>query len=335
MPVNRLFVLLISAFCLLSCHYRHTEPSEHWDLTRQQRDSMAFAIKHHYSLNYNFIVVSDSIRLLSELPIQSTDPYEPAVARTSPDTFSVMRNENIVVADIVPVKSDSTEEYWIKVAHDQETMGWIPEKDLLLSAIPCDPISRFIHAFSNRHLLAFFIILGFAAGIHIYRLQHRQRIYMVHFNDIQSIYPTCFCLSTATAAMLYGSLQTFVPETWVEFYYHPTLNPFGQPFILSAFLTCVWLMLITGLAAIDDVRKQLRLEDAVSYLFSMACISFILYLFFTLTTHIYIGYPFFAAYAVLAVALCLRHNTAPYLCGNCGQPLKHLGRCPHCGAINK
>ncbi len=335
MRVRRFCLFLISALCLVSCRYPYTEPSEHWDLTRQQRDSMAFVIKHHYSLNYNFIVVADSLRLLSELPLSQSGMHEPAVALTQPDTFTVKRNGNIVVADIAPIRTDSSEEYWIKVAHDQETMGWVAESQLLKSAIPCDPISRFIHTFSNRNLLAFTILLGFAAAIHIYRRQRRQRIYMVHFKDIQSIYPTLFCLFTATAAMLYGSIQTFVPETWIEFYYHPTLNPFGQPFILSAFLTCVWLMLVTGLAAADDARKQLKLEEAVSYLFSMVCISFILYLFFSMATHIYIGYPFFIAYAVFAIISCQRHNTAPYLCGKCGQPLKHLGRCPHCGATNE
>ena len=335
MRAVKLCLFIVTIFCMFSCRYYHTEPNEHWDLTRQQRDSMAFSITHHYSLNYNFSIISDSLRLCSELPQPYIHNGDIHVTPIRTDTFTLHRDDKIVVADIVPVKTDSTSDYWIKVAHDQETMGWISETELLKSVVPCDPISRFIHAFNNRHILAFIAILGFGAATYIYRRIHRRRIYLVHLNDIHSIYPTLFCLFTATAATLYGCLQKFVPETWAEFYFYPTLNPFGQPFILSIFLTCVWLMLITAHAAIDDVRKQLHREEAVSYLFGLACTSLVLYLFFSLTIRIYIGLLCFPAYAIFAILMYLRHNTNPYYCGQCGQPLKHLGRCPHCGTINE
>lgn len=330
MRAFKLFLSCAIALLLASCHYHHADIDEDWDMTVAQHDSILFAQTHHYTLNYNFSVLADSMVLHFNPP---SALIEKDILN---DSMTVYKDDKLVVADIVRVPPDSTPPiFWIKVARDQETIGWVSEKELLGNVIPCDPISQFIHAFSNRHLFAFYLILGLAAFVYIYRIVHRKRIYIVHFNDINSLYPTLFCLFTALTAVLYGSIQKFVPDTWQEFYYYPTLNPFGQPFILFAFLSSVWLLFLFGIASMDETRRQLQRSEAVAYLFGLACTSLVLYIFFSLTIQIYIGYPCFAVYCVFAVRRYLSHNVSPYICGKCGKPLKHLGRCPYCGTFNK
>lgn len=329
MRAFKFLLVLFVVTALSSCRYRHAEVSENWDLTTEQRDSISFAITHHYTLNYNFTVASDSLILHANPP--SSLPEEKVK-----DSLTVFQDDKLVVADIFKMASDTTAPtYWIKVARDQETMGWISEAQLLKSVIPCDPISQFIHTFSNKHLFAFYILLALAACFYIYRIAYRKRIFIVHFNDIHSFYPSLFCLFTALAATLYGSIQKFVPDTWQEFYFNPTLNPFGQPFILATFLISVWLMLLSSIATVDDVLKQLSRSEAITYLFGLACTSLVLYIFFSLSIQIYVGYPCLIAYAIFAIHRYLHHAVMPYLCGHCGKPLRHLGRCPYCGTMNK
>ena len=148
-------------------------------------------------------------------------------------------------------------------------------------------------------MMAFFLI----------QAARRRHLHIVHFNDIGSFYPTLLCLTVSGAATLYGSLQHFVPETWVEFYYHPTLNPFGLPLVLSVFVASVWLML--------------------------AGVCMVLYLFFSLSAPYYVGYPCLVAYWAFAIRSYARHRTPRYVCGRCGAALPRLGRCPHCGAMNE
>lgn len=68
------------------------------------------------------------------------------------------------------------------------------------------------------------VIVVVAYGL--YRL-NRHDAYIVHFNDIDSFYPTLLCLLVASSATLYASIQMFGAETWRHFYYHPSLNPFA------------------------------------------------------------------------------------------------------------
>ena len=41
--------------------------------------------------------------------------------------------------------ADSVDSVWVKVARDQETMGWVHEKELLEKVVPVDSVSQFIH----------------------------------------------------------------------------------------------------------------------------------------------------------------------------------------------
>jgi hypothetical protein len=328
MRPTKAFLLFFLTVLLSACHYEHPELSDNWAITNDQRDSLTFALTHHYSLNYNFSVTADSLSLLADIPADAVH------ALVTIDSVSVYHGDKLVVADVRSIPSDSTV-IWVKVARDQETMGWLPENVLLQGVVPCDPISQFIHAFSNRHLFALYILAGIAALFYLWRRKRHQKMPMVIFNDINSFYPTLLCLLTAIAATLYGTIQKFVPDTWEEYYYHPTLNPFGQPFVLAAFLVFVWLILIVAIAMVDDVRRQLDRSAAITYLFSLMCMELVLYIFFSLTTPIYLGYVLLPVFCWIAVRRYMKRYTSRYVCGQCGQPLTHLGRCPHCGAINE
>ena len=163
----------------------------------------------------------------------------------------------------------------------------------------------------------------------------RRQAYLVHFNDIDSPYPTLLCVLVALSAVLYASIQMFAPDNWREFYFHPSLNPFRHSGLLSLFLVSVWTMIIVALAAVDDIFRHLNFGDAMLYLLGLAGVCAVNYVVFSLTTMYYLGYLLLVAYVVVAVWRYLKFTRSKYICGNCGQQIKKLGRCPHCGAINQ
>ena len=95
-----------------------------WNLTREQRDSLEFRATHHYGVNYNFQVLADSLPLRQML---------------SADSLWLYRGDVLVVADYAVMTSDTAHAVWIKVARDQDTMGWIAEDRLLDNVVPIDP----------------------------------------------------------------------------------------------------------------------------------------------------------------------------------------------------
>ncbi|MEG1580903.1 MAG: zinc ribbon domain-containing protein [Bacteroidaceae bacterium] len=328
MHLNKILLIFLTSVLLASCHYIRPDLSDSWDLTEERRDSLDFALSHHYSEGFNFEVSTDSLILLRNRPsILATQWIEH-------DSLVVYHANRLVVADIMIIPNDSTDSVWVKVARDQETMGWTQENKLLKSVTPDDPISQFINSFSNSHLLIFIYVMGMAALYYLYRSLRHKRLRLIHFNDIDSFYPTLLCLLVSSTATLYALMQHYVPETWQEFYFHPTLNPFGLPFILSAFISAIWLLIILVLAVIDDVRKQLDWSDAFSYLLGLMCMCLVLYLFFTLTITRYIGIPCFIAYVSFALYHYFTHYAAHYICGECGATMHRKGRCPRCGAEN-
>ncbi len=141
------------------------------------------------------------------------------------------------------------------IATEDYTFGWIHESRLLKQVDPDDPISQFISLFSNMHLLIFLIVISLIAVSYLMRKILKQNARIVHFNDINSFYPTLLAVIVAASATFYASIQLFAPETWREFYFHPSLNPFSQPVLLNIFLVLVWAMLIIAIAAFDDVRR--------------------------------------------------------------------------------
>ena len=112
----RLFIYSIFIFTLSSCYVGHSPQAiDVGDLTPSQRDSLTFAMHHHYSENYNFLVKSDSLLLYSQQP-------EEVVGGMMVDSFRVAHDSPLVVADIVILPS-SVEAFgdsvWVKVARDQ------------------------------------------------------------------------------------------------------------------------------------------------------------------------------------------------------------------------
>ena len=129
----------------------------------------------------------------------------------------------------------------------------------------------------------------------------RRNAKIVHFNDIASFYPTALALIVASSATLYASIQTFAPDMWQHFYFHPTLNPFSLPPLLSVFIVSVWAILIVGLACIDVVKSILPTGEALLYLCGLAGVCAVNYIVFSLSTLYYIGYPLYAAYLYFAI----------------------------------
>ena len=305
--MRRLVSLLFVSLLLCGCYNRGPITPDAWDLTAQQLDSISFYTTHHYTQNYNFVVTGDSLVVVAQQPNDMSVPDVVSIELESigeemkKDSITIRRNEHVVVADIKTVPSDSIDSVWVKVARDQLTFGWIHENELLSKVSPDDPISQFIDAFSNTHLLvflAFCILTGAAYGL---RRLMRKGCKIVHFDDIPSFYPTALCLLIASSAVLYSSIQLFGPETWRHFYYHPSLNPFALPFWLGVFISSVWAIIILGLATIDDVYHSLPLADAILYLIGLGAICAVVYVVFSITTLYYIGYPLLIAYFYFAI----------------------------------
>ncbi len=319
-------------FCLLlltACYERPTTPVvSPQSYTEAQRDSLSFQREHHYTNNFNFVVSADSIILLSQQP-------EEAVADFPIDTFAVMKDEHVVVADIRILPTDTIDSVWVLVANERALFGWVHEGELLGDTTPDDPISQFISIFSNAHLLlflAFFVLIGV---IYLVIKLRKKDVPFVHLRDITSFYPTLLCVVVAVAALLYASIQMFAADEWQHFYFNPTLNPFSVPIILSLFLISVWAMIIIFIAVVDVVFKQLPVGNALLYLGSTLAVCAVNYIVFSLTTHFYVGYVLFVAYLYFALYRYFRYSYKPYECGKCGGRLRRKGRCPYCGTLNE
>ncbi len=276
---GRLSLLLVSlSSCLLLTSCYHKKP-----LTER-----------YYGENYNFIVRTDSIQMISSQP-------EEEVSNMPTDTIVFYKDEQLVVVDFRIMPQDSIDSVWVQVAHDQFTFGWTRESTLLPNVDPDDPISQFISTFSNRHLLIFLLIISVIAAVYVVRIVYRKNARIVHFNDISTPYPAALCLVIATSATLYATIQMYAPDMWRRFYFHPTLNPFAAGLLIGLFLITVWLIVIVGLAAVDEVRKRLPFGEAFLYLCGLAAVIAALYIVFSVTTLYYVGYPLLAVYWLWAL----------------------------------
>lgn len=311
------------AVLVSSCYKSHSETPDAWDLTDQQLDSVSFSTTHHYSQNYNFVVKVDTLLLNGEEP--SVDVI---------DSVFVIKDDEVVVADIQTIPTDTIDSVWVKIARDQFAQGWIHECDLLAGVSPNDPISQFIDFFTGTHRIILIYLLMIAAAAYSIRKLRRRNARFVHFNDIDSFYPTLLALLVASSAVFYSSIQLFNPESWRHFYYHPSLNPFLLPAHLSLFITSVWALVIVGVATVDDVLKKLDASGAVLYLLGLAAVCAVDYVVFSVSTLYYIGYPLLVMYYIFSIRRYMRHSMNRFKCGKCGRALLHKGKCPHCGAIN-
>ena len=281
-----------------------------------------------WDIDYNFVLSADS------LVLQEDRPMHLLIVPEQTDSFVVYKDDPLVVAQIEVIPEDSIDSIWVKVARDQVTQGWVHESKLMASVVPDDPISQGIHLFSNSHVLAAVSLLIVALIAWLLRRMKKRRFHLVHIDDIASPYPMLLCISFAAATVLYTSIQMFVPEMWARFYFHPTLNPFGQPTMLSFFLGLAWLIVVLAIASLDDIRRSLSATEAILYSLSLLAVLAALYLFFAIATQYFLGYFLWMLYAALAIWQYLRRHRARYRCSRCGAPLHDRGSCPKCGTGN-
>ena len=329
---NLLLLVVLTLQLLTSCYYSHPVKDDKWMVNSvNEIDSVEFFINHNYWKNY-FFQATETIELTSAPGYDKSylsSPYNYNKMVEKGDAIGVM-NVRIDTATVPAT-------IWVNVARDQQCQGWVNEQVLMKKVVPDSPISKFIYHFSDRSFLVVLSCIVIALLFYLVQAARHKRIQIVHFNDICSFYPTLLCLTVSFGAVLYGTIQCYAPETWVEYYFHPTLNPFNPnlPFILSLFLTSVWMMLLVGIAVVDDLLHLPDFTGGLSYLAGLAGVCMVLYLLFTLTVHIYIGYPLLLAYWAFAFYRHFKKGTPHYCCGKCGAPISKSGKCPECGANNE
>lgn len=290
-------VLLGMVFMLSSCYHRHgqrQQPAAFVEYSDRQLDSISFSTTHHYTNKFNFLVFKDSVNLIQQQP-------EEVLSGLEIDSFSVQKNHLLVVTDIRMVPQDSIDSVWVQLATEDNTFGWSRESNLLPRVVPDDPISEFIMTFSNVHLLIFLVIILIITLLYLVLKIFHSNGKIVHFNDIDSPYPTALVLMVSISATFYATIQTFEPEVWRQFYFHPTLNPFAVPRILGFFLASVWSILIIGLACVDEVHHRLPVGDGLLYMGGLAGVCALDYIIFSVTTLYYIGYVILIAYVYFAI----------------------------------
>lgn len=294
--------MMLVSLLLSGCYHRHTTRPQHEALveySNRQLDSISFSSTHHYTNKYNFVVYADSIMLIRQQP-------EEYVSGMRTDSFAVKKHCLLVVSDIRIIPQDEQDSVWVQLATEDNDFGWIHESRLLPRVVPDDPISQFIMVFSNVHLLIFMIVIVLITVAYLVRKIFNSNAKIVHFNDIDSPYPTALVLMVALSATFYATIQLFLPDVWRHFYYHPTLNPFAVPRVLGFFLATVWAILILGVACLDEVKHRLGLGDGLLYLGGLIGVCAVDYIIFSIFTLYYIGYLLLVLYFWFAIRCYLK-----------------------------
>ena len=291
-------VLLLGILLMLSsCYHRHNSHQQHAAMVEysdRQLHSISFSTTHHYTNKFNFLVFKDSLELMRQQP-------EEYISGLPVDTFAVKKNHLLVVTDIRMVPQDSSDSVWVQLATENNDFGWIQESKLLPRVVPDDPISEFIMTFSNVHLLIFLVVIVVITMAYLVRKVFHSNGKIVHFNDIDSPYPVTLVLLVSISAAFYGWIQSFEPEVWRHFYFHPSLNPFAVPHLLGVFLALVWVVLIVALACVDEVYHRLTFGEGLLYLGGLAGVCALDYIIFSVLSLYYIGYVLLIAYIYFAI----------------------------------
>ena len=291
-------VLLLGILLMLSsCYHRHNSHQQHAAMVEysdRQLDSISFSTTHHYTNKFNFLVFKDSLELMRQQP-------EEYISGLPVDTFAVKKNHLLVVTDIRMVPQDSIDSVWVQLATENNDFGWIQESKLLPRVVPDDPISEFIMTFSNVHLLIFLVVIVVITMAYLVRKVFHSNGKIVHFNDIDSPYPVTLVLLVSISAAFYGWIQSFEPEVWRHFYFHPSLNPFAVPHLLGVFLALVWAVLIVAFACVDEAYHRLTFGEGLLYLGGLAGVCALDYIIFSVLSLYYIGYVLLIAYIYFAI----------------------------------
>lgn len=321
--LSHLFLALVALVCggmLTGCHY--TPPAFGGEgMPREQRDSLLFFWSHHITINSNFEVTADSLALCERFLVR--------------DSSMLYRGDCIVLADFMVLPHDSIDSLWVKVAHDQNTMGWVRRGELLEAVVPVDPVSKFIHyAESVQGMLS-------AAGLALFLLivvwvaVWRSRLSVSEIKGENRLFPLLLCMSVATMGVLYAGIRHYVPDTWLHFYYNPSLNPFVLPFVLTCFVGLFWMVLVISVAVIEEGLHRHSFLVAGVRLAALCALCLLEYLFFTLAPFEYVALPCWVLFFCFAWMRLRRYCRVEYRCGCCGGHLFQKGQCPHCGAMNE
>lgn len=292
-------------------------------LSAKQIDSLNFRIIHHYSENFNFMVKADSMMLV------------PMLEDLEIDTQYIYRDEVIVVANHTVVHGDSIDSVWVKVASDRLAMGWIREKDLLKGVVPDDTISIMIDTMSNSRVIWMIGLLGLGVVAFLVQKGRRRKLLLLQHDQMDSFYPLLFLILISLMATVYATIQNFMPWYWQEFYYHPSLNPAVLPLNLAVLVTIVWAVIIVFLATIDEIHHCFAFSDSVYCTLELLAFGMLVYLVFSWTTLIYIGYLLLPLFIFGSIYYYVKYVRCRYKCGHCGKRIHSKGKCPYCGSENK
>jgi hypothetical protein len=283
------------------------------------RDSLLREADARFMQGTNFEVLDDSLALRQW-------PFT--------DEVPLRKGDEVVVAECMALPGDSTGAMWVKLAHDQETMGWVPEEELRGRLLPDDSVSHFVYFFSHSHVVVFIVVLGLFGLAMVGRAVRRREWSWSWFRKVETSYSTLWLWLLSTTAFLYALIQRFFPSVWELFYYHPSFDPFDLAPLLSVFVLLVWGTLWIGVAVVDELCHQKRIDRAFFYGLAVASAGILLYVLFTFLPF-YLGLPAWVAYTVLCVRRIRYRSRFRYVCGQCGAKMKEKGVCPVCGAINE
>lgn len=314
------FLFLFGSTLFYSCEYKHPDLDKE-EISQKTKDSLSYLYKYHYTLNKNFEVWSDTVKL-AQLPFK--------------DKFvTITKGDRVVVAEFMVQPSDTVDSVWVKVARDQKTQGWIHKSDVVNQLVPVNIGSQSIFLFSHTHASYSLIVVALALAIFLFRIYRKKKLLLVYFNDINSVYPLMLCFLLAFSATIYETMQMFAPDTWQHFYFNPSLNPFKVPFILSIFILSVWAYIIVFFASLEELFHQLSISSALLYLLGLAVCCIFCYFFFIIATSFYVGYICLFMFFYVLIKKINSRMTYKYRCGKCGALMKEKGECPSCGAINQ
>lgn len=325
-------MIVISAALLLACSHNtpHTTTAESTEvaadtmpvLSPTKADSLRFRLTHHYTINHNFRVKTDSLTLV------------PRETENMHDTCTVYNGDILVVANIHITTTDTTDTVWVKVARDQFTMGWIRESELLPNVVTDDIISEALHTLSGSRATWMLAIIAFGTLAFFARRHKHNKLQILKFNEMDSFYPILFLILTATLSHQYANIQTTTPEYWQEYYYHPTLNPLQLPTTMALLVTLAWSVIIVFIAMTDDIYHNLYLAPGIMYIMETLGLAMLTYHIFSWTTAIGIGHILLPIFIITLLYTYFRYIRCTHTCGQCGYRMHSSGQCPHCGTIN-
>lgn len=278
-------------------------------LTPAQRDSLEFRLVHHYGEGFNFRVTADSLMLVPRV-------LDGQVS----DTCMVYRQDLLVVADVRRLVSQDSlgrDTFWIKVAHDQFTMGWVEEEELLRAVVPDDSISRMLHGLTSSR--GVWMSLPVLLGLLVFVCYRRGRLsgkWTALLRESDSWYAPLLIVLVALLAVTYATVQLCVPEFWLEYYFHPTLNPLLLPGVMCWMVVLVWLIVIAFIALVIEVYHSFYFLRGAVFLLEVLGLAMATYLIVSWVTRC-VGY-------VIALFLPAESPECLSQCGGAGVPFDAL-----------